>query len=467
MAFLHTSGGSEKKSVTQPRRALRGWLIGVSVFIVVVLVGLGGLLAYDVVYADRIYKGVAINGVDLAGMTRQQAYDTLQEIEQNLQASGIVFQHEQQSITLQPVIIPTDDPDLAKPILQYDWRRTLDLSQGYGRLSNPFANAVQKLRAASIGISLQPYVEIDETELLKILRERFNEFERPPVDAQLRIVNGQAEVQSEIDGFVFTYESALRQLRDQALEFHFSPISLSLEPRAAQIKKAETGSAVAGLNSVLDIPEITLTFQGRNWRISQATLHDWLAFQRTGEGDVVVGLKPQDLEEFLSLIAQDINVESQDAKFEITNNRVVEFQPSLEGREVDIEATIDLINGMILLGANVGDAPESAQTLELVVAVTPPKVAVGQLNELGIKEKLGEGRSNFAGSPANRRHNIAVGVASLNGILIAPDETFSQLSALGEIEASTGYLPELVIKGDRTIPEYGGGLCQISSTTFR
>src|SRR5439155_24119567 len=35
-------------------------------------------------------------------------------------------------------------------------------------------------------------------------------------------------------------------------------------------------------------------------------------------------------------------------------------------------------------------------------------------------------------------------------------------------EAAEGFLPELVIKGDKgTIPELGGGLCQVSSTTFR
>ena len=30
-----------------------------------------------------------------------------------------------------------------------------------------------------------------------------------------------------------------------------------------------------------------------------------------------------------------------------------------------------------------------------------------------------------------------------------------------------GYQPELVIKGGQTIPEYGGGLCQLSTTVFR
>ena len=38
---------------------------------------------------------------------------------------------------------------------------------------------------------------------------------------------------------------------------------------------------------------------------------------------------------------------------------------------------------------------------------------------------------------------------------------------LGQIDASTGYVPELVIKNNQTIPEYGGGLCQVGTTIFR
>ncbi|MBU4332454.1 VanW family protein, partial [Patescibacteria group bacterium] len=71
------------------------------------------------------------------------------------------------------------------------------------------------------------------------------------------------------------------------------------------------------------------------------------------------------------------------------------------------------------------------------------------------------------GSPTNRRHNIGVGANKLNGLLIAPDEEFSLVQTLGEVNAATGYLPELVIKGNETIPEYGGGLCQIGTTAFR
>ena len=36
-----------------------------------------------------------------------------------------------------------------------------------------------------------------------------------------------------------------------------------------------------------------------------------------------------------------------------------------------------------------------------------------------------------------------------------------------EVNEKTGYFQELVIKGNKTIPEYGGGLCQIGTTLFR
>ena len=48
-----------------------------------------------------------------------------------------------------------------------------------------------------------------------------------------------------------------------------------------------------------------------------------------------------------------------------------------------------------------------------------------------------------------------------------PNEEFSFNDYLGAVDASNGYLPELVIKDDVTTPEYGGGICQVSTTAFR
>jgi vancomycin resistance protein YoaR len=86
---------------------------------------------------------------------------------------------------------------------------------------------------------------------------------------------------------------------------------------------------------------------------------------------------------------------------------------------------------------------------------------------MGITEVVTVGESNYAGSPANRRHNIATGLARFNGHIIPQGTVFSFGETLGRVDGSTGYRKELVIKGEKTEPDYGGGLCQVSSTAYR
>lgn len=102
-----------------------------------------------------------------------------------------------------------------------------------------------------------------------------------------------------------------------------------------------------------------------------------------------------------------------------------------------------------------------------VVTVIPELNISEELQAMGIKERISVGHTSYYGSPANRVHNIKTGAQRFNEGLLAPDGTFSFNKTLGEVDASTGYKMELVIKPEGTIPEYGGGLCQVSTTVYR
>lgn len=130
------------------------------------------------------------------------------------------------------------------------------------------------------------------------------------------------------------------------------------------------------------------------------------------------------------------------------------------GEEVDIAASTLLIQEAIRNGLS---------QVTLAVKKTNPVLDVQdeELRERGIQDLLSVGQSYFDGSPVNRRHNIAVGAARFNGVLIPQGEEFSFNTQLGPVDGSTGYRKELVIVGPKTIPEYGGGLCQVSSTFYR
>lgn len=90
-----------------------------------------------------------------------------------------------------------------------------------------------------------------------------------------------------------------------------------------------------------------------------------------------------------------------------------------------------------------------------------------ELQALGIKEVVSIGHTSYYGSPKNRMYNIGVGIGKFNGVMIPPNEVFSFNTHLGPVDGQHGFLKELVIKPEGTIPEFGGGLCQVSTTAYR
>jgi vancomycin resistance protein YoaR len=87
--------------------------------------------------------------------------------------------------------------------------------------------------------------------------------------------------------------------------------------------------------------------------------------------------------------------------------------------------------------------------------------------ELGITELVSSQTSYFYGSSAARIQNVQTAAAAFHGVLIAPGETFSMGSVLGDISLDNGYAEALIIYGGRTIKGVGGGVCQVSTTLFR
>ncbi|MCS7067476.1 MAG: VanW family protein [Meiothermus sp.] len=86
---------------------------------------------------------------------------------------------------------------------------------------------------------------------------------------------------------------------------------------------------------------------------------------------------------------------------------------------------------------------------------------------LGIRQLLAEATTSFGGSSYERRFNIALGASRLNGVQIAPGETFSFARAMGEVSERTGFKKAFVISGEQTVEGVGGGMCQVSTTLFR
>ena len=168
----------------------------------------------------------------------------------------------------------------------------------------------------------------------------------------------------------------------------------------------------------------------------------------------------ENLKKYLENVRNETRLSPENAKLAFSEGRVSAFAVSKNGFEINPEKSVEKIRTEL-------EKNPYAKDIILEANILKPEVSSSDVSQYGIKELIGSGVSNFRGSPKNRIHNIGVGARRFNGVLIKPGEEFSFIKTLGPVDKSTGYLPELVIKVDKTIPEYGGGMCQVSTTAFR
>lgn len=198
--------------------------------------------------------------------------------------------------------------------------------------------------------------------------------------------------------------------------------------------------------------------KGQTWKIVMQDHVDWLLPQ-SGTGAFI--LNPELFTTYIgNEIATEITSEPSPVTIAQNEDGAISFEGSARnGKEInmsDLLATFtDDLNG------DIGEVNIPVNTIE-------PEITVSDsLKAKGITDLISVGYSTLKGSPTNRIHNIKYGVSKFNGVIIAPDEEFSFTKVLGHVDAAHGWLPELVIKGNDTLPEFGGGLCQVSTTMYR
>jgi vancomycin resistance protein YoaR len=244
----------------------------------------------------------------------------------------------------------------------------------------------------------------------------------------------------------------------QAEHLNFQPITIQTAVILPRVTAKDLEPLRSQVPSFLSRAEHTLLLDGTRFEITTSTVIGWVSAKPTAIG-AELSLDANRVAEGVAGFVTARLVEPKNGKLALDENGTFkEFVAPEEGVVVDGELT-----AQDLMLAWERSAPTSTLHLKRLT----PKIVGEDAERLGITELLGVGRSDFSGSPTNRRRNIALGKARMNGILIEPGGVFSQLDVLGEIDGAHGWLPELVIKGDKTVPEYGGGLCQVGTTSFR
>ncbi len=410
-------------------------------------------------YAKNILPGVWVGDVAVGGKTIDQAATLLQEQVDTLVESGLRVTVDGKA-TVVPIQQAVTTSDLTPPLVDVDVQQSIAGALSYGHDFGAARNALQFWRAALLPKHVAAVVESDEIVVENVLRQQFGAKDDPPENAHLKYENGNFTVTLEKAGRGFEYEPAVRAAIAQWKNVQTAVVTLNRGEDKPRLKARDVEGYVDDAQAVVARAPFTLTLPDG----TTATL-DAAATGTALDVLLVKGSKKQlvfsevRLASFVANLKKRIDIEVQDARFKISNGKVTEFQAGQVGRALDVSQTVAAMTASFVEG--------KAKSVAVVSKEIQPQSADASAESLGITELVATGKTNFAGSPTNRRKNIANAVKLLNGLLIKAGEEFSLVTALSPIELSNGYVPELVIKGNRTIPEVGGGLCQVGTTMFR
>lgn len=429
------------------------WLALLAVFL---LIGLA-LTALATANHGRTIFGLSLGGVKISGLPQDGLDAFLTERIVKFEQQKISFVHENNRWELSPAEL-----GLTINVAQ---NTTGALAAGHGAALSALA---KQIKSAVAGEDLPLIFSIDSSRLKKSLA-LMSGVETPARNAMIKYdasTNDFAVTPAQ-NGLLINRAQLLADLL-KAFGEPPGSIQLSLSEEKAAITEDELSQVIESAKKLLANAPYWLQGPAATWRLDKTELAGWISAAPAENNSPIpaLALDAARINEFLLPLAVSINREPVDATLISENGQLKFLTLAQPGAKLNLAASAQEITGQLLAGAPDFDAA-GKKNIELIVDAVAPRVSNQNTKELGLLTLLGKGESNFSGSSANRRVNVKVGATKLNGFLVRPGEEFSFSQNIGEIDAQNGWVPELVIKNKQTIPEFGGGLCQVSTTLFR
>lgn len=450
-ASNHPTTGGRHAELRRIARITSAAAIGVVVLLLALLLG------FQWAERDQVRAGVHAWGVDLGGMTPDEAHTALEDA-----ASAR---------TGQPLRLTDGDMSwrmsAAELGLAMDVDRVADAAfqtgrEGYGpsrvALLWRIRSEPYELGAESVAV----HGDLLDAELARLAAEIYQERVDPwlTVDPYNGVTFVSAQVGRELD------VRASRTAILEALGSGESTVALSIVEDHPSATDDQFTAARQQLDNIWDAP-IEVVAAGEVWPLRPDQIATWLTVLQPSAG------KPASLvldDAWVSDVVQEISFstdrlpQSPRLWWDV-GGALIKTADGTPGQQLDTEGSKQLISAAFT-GQN------AANRVDLPVAITNPPALPGDLNALGIGAKIAEASTPYGGGLAERMHNIELAARLLNGTVILPGQTFSFNAEIGPMTLDAGFqMGYGIAQGDdgelTTIPAEAGGICQVATTVFQ
>lgn len=405
------------------------------------LVGLGGVLyAVDTVMTEgNVPRGVTVGGVDIGGMSKNQAEARLQNALGESVKTPVVVTAGNLESQLDPVTSG----------LSVDWKATVD--QAGQQPKNPITRITSFWQTREVGIVSR----FNDQRLSTTAGRITDELTRQPEDAKLSINDeGKPDIVDDAAGQTVDGDEVTEAVRDRWLNAdHRVPVE-------AEITEAGTrrDAADRAVKDVVDkVTAGDVIFSGRDnidAVLRPTDMGRIVTFTDAG-GHFDPQWNRDAAEEILSAQLASTEVEFRNANFEV-NGRDLTVIPSQDGVLIDWDKTLDPIDQKLLAS---GDRRNEVTYEDKKATYTTEMAEKANFNDV-IGSFTTDG---FAGDSGVNIRRVA---EQVDGAIVLPGETFSLNGYTGPRGEAQGYVEAGVIENGHADRAVGGGISQFATTLY-
>jgi vancomycin resistance protein YoaR len=411
-------------------------------------VGVAGALVVLVgfVVSQRLSLGVKAGEITLSDAEIKKGTKALQKHKARLEEQTFTVTHQGTST----------DVTLAELGVTIEVQKTLEKAKKVRTAQSYWQNPLALFQEENIDIQYST----KDSKLRKTLTEVFQGALQRPRNASYSFETGELSISSAQAGRTFDINALhtdLQKLINGTRED--TTLSLSLQKSSPNVTENDLQQLQSKVAAYVDSKHV-FGYADKSWTVPRQKLLSWFTVEKQQGRPQVVFHRERIRSYLKDTIAEDVNRSPRNAN--------IYFNPQTE----ELKITRQGWEGRTLHAAQsltqfLADLRAGESQTDLVVNRPKPDVYRKNLENIDISTKLGSGSTTFGGSSASRINNIKVSAQEMSGSLVMPGEEFSFVGTLGPVAASTGYEPEIVIKNGQNVPEYGGGICQVSTTMFR
>lgn len=414
------------------------------------------LIFYNREFQQKIYRGISVSGINIGGLTREEAEQKLRENLKYPTEAAFAF-------TYGSDVWHAIPEELG---MQIQFGKTIEKAWTIGRTPDIFENLRFCMAALLFSYDLEPVLMFDERVAYNFISSLSGYIDVPYELPSITLQGSRVIIEPGKAGKAVDKLMTMTQLQILGENLQTAQIELPVaifEPTVSNLEEEKSKlESMIGQDFVLYVNQNGVHQPIET--IQADALARWILFEPVIENGLVkIQMSPKrDLfYNRLVEIAVQLEKKPQNARF-VFNDTTHIIEPIAEaviGTKADPEQTM----------ANIAAAIQTGQhEAEIAMIITQPVVTSNaDGKDLGITQLVESQYTYFFYSDPARVQNITAAAASFHGVLIAPGETFSMVNQIGDIDIDNGYAEAPVIFGNETVQGIGGGVCQVSTTLFR